>query len=133
MHANFLKYILQEKRPDSPWKRHNEYQEGSSANSSIAVPDCDDCESKLRHFYNRNKTPIKYAVFGVLAVLFFVYFVLACYLDHKRARDLIIITAVSIFFIIYYQVKGICGNWTYENVCLPVTECIQNRWKILRW
>ena len=69
----------------------------------------------------------------VLSVGFIIYFIMACYLDFKRATDLFIVTMITVFFIIYYQVKGLCGDWIYQNIFLPISSCCESKWNILRW
>ena len=116
----------------SPWKRHDKYL-GDSSQSSSTTSDSDDCQSKIKVFYRNNKQAINYSLLAILLIAFIIYFVMACYLNFERATDLFIVTVVTVFLIAYYQIKGYCGDWIHQCICLPVATCVENKWKYLRW
>ncbi|XP_065057423.1 solute carrier family 28 member 3-like [Rhopilema esculentum] len=118
---------------ESTWKRNSRHEDDSSLGSSSSSDNCQECESKLGLFYKENKSVINGILSAILLSMFLAYFVVACYLDFDRARDLFIVTMVSMFFFLYYKIKGCCGDWTYKSICLPMATCVQKRWKILRW
>ena len=140
--TSFLyKHILESEKYDfceqsvdeSTWKRNSRHQDDPSLGSSSSSDDCQECESKLGLFYKENKSVINGIFSAILLAIFLAYFVVACYLDFDRARDLFIVTMISMFFFLYYKIKGYCGDWTYRSICLPMATCVQKRWTILRW
>ena len=124
-------YSLQSKTA-SPWKRNGKYL-GDSSHSSSGPSNSNDCESKMKAFYRDNKIAINYSLLAILLIAFIIYFVMACYLNFDRATDLFIVTMVTLFFIVYYQIKGYFGDWIHHCICLPVSTYVKNKWKYLRW
>eukprot|EP00794_Sanderia_malayensis_P000022 gene22-612_t len=119
----------------SPWKRQNNYQSGESPNSSTLSEPCEEpnCGTRLGMFFKENKKAIKLVLLVLLLLGFIGYFAVACYLDFKRARDLVIVTSVTVFFFIYAGLKHLCGSWVYKNCYVTMSELIDQKWKILRW
>ena len=120
---------------ESPWKRHSSFQDGESPDSSLMSRPCDDksCPVKIDDCLNQNRKMLKIAALVILLLGFVAYFAVACHLDFGRARDLVIVTTVTVFFVVYFGVKRLIGDWVYNHIYMIVTEHIERKWNILRW
>eukprot|EP00794_Sanderia_malayensis_P000551 gene551-1208_t len=90
-------------------------------------------ETIFKTFYFKNSSLVKMVAGGILCGGYVAYFLVACWKDFKRARDLFAVTMFALFCFLYWLVKKFFGEKIDKYVITPVVKAIKSKWKFVKW
>ena len=79
------------------------------------------------------KEYVRICVTAILFGSFAAYFVIACWLDFKRATDLFIVTIFAVFCLLYWLLKTCFGESIYHYIISPLVNKVESNWPKFKW
>ena len=93
----------------------------------------DDTERHLKHFFSRHGSLIRLGFYALLALLFFIYFVVVLSLDFERASGFFTLTLVAVSFALVWFVMHRFGATIHKHTTGPMVSYCRARWRIFNW
>ncbi|KAM9858619.1 solute carrier family 28 member 3-like [Aulostomus maculatus] len=92
-------------------------------------------EKKIEAFQSclaEHKDKIHLIIHLVLAAGFVAIVIAACILNFHRAVGLLVISLVTVFFLIWDWMVKHCGDWVWEKL-QPIRDLVSSNWYWIRW
>ena len=87
----------------------------------------------IAQLFQSNKKSIKLITYILLLLTYSSYFLAALILDFQRAENLVIVTAIAVFCVVYWAIKKYCGNIISQCCLQPVVKVLRPHSRILKW